>query len=296
LPQCVVARITHRNDLESAHEPDHRLLKARIPVLVRHYGRVYSAARRALERIEDACAKIAESSAYPLQGEKSGLDEQGESNDKPSVGEMPAKIDKIDDALTSQDGTRDRAEAEDDASRDPTRGQDQDGEFPTCGKCNGRLSFPCWYCIFCEGGSDVSATGIMLTRRELLCFILDDLFICDACDRDGVPDLMRSSGKHTEDHHLIRCRAPEKNDDTGSSTEQRLLSVEGRIDGMQAQLDDLTRCTGDLNGRVGDLAGRLGDQNGLIGELTGTIGALTSRIGEIELLLHRLTRTTNDTV
>ena len=143
--------------------------------------------------------------------------------------------------------------------------------------------------------SDVPATGIML--RELLCFISDDLFICDACDRAGVPDLMRSSGKHTEDHHLIRCRAPEKkNDDTSSSTEQRLLSVEGRIDGMQAQLDDLTRCTGDLNGRVGDLAGRLGDQNGLIGELTGTIGALTSRIGEIELLLHRLTGTTNGTL
>src|SRR5579863_10080092 len=33
----------------------------------------------------------------------------------------------------------------------------------------------------------------------------DDLFICDACDRAGVPDLTRSSGRHTEGHHLIRC-------------------------------------------------------------------------------------------
>jgi len=136
--------------------------------------------------------------------------------------------------------------------------------------------------------------------RESACSVsLDDLFICDACDKDGVPDL----GKHSEYHHLIRCRAPERNDDTSSSIEQRFLSVEGRIDGIPAQLDDLTRHlgdlndhVGDLNGRVGDLTSRLGDQNGLIGELTGTIAALTGRIGEIEHLLRRLAGTANGTV
>jgi hypothetical protein len=103
--------------------------------------------------------------------------------------------------------------------------------------------------------------------KGLLCVILDDLFICDVCDGNGVPDLTRSSGKHTEHHHLIRCRAPGRNDYMSSLAEQRLLSVE---------------C--------------LGDQNGLIGELTSTIGALTSRIGGIELLLHKLAGTANDTV
>jgi hypothetical protein len=106
--------------------------------------------------------------------------------------------------------------------------------------------------------------------------LLDDLYICDSCDADGVPDLMRSSGKHTEEHHLIRCLAPEKADDKdkASPTEQRLTSIEGCLGGMQTQLDDLT-------GRVGDITGRMGD-------LSGYIGDLNARIGNIEQLLHRL--------
>jgi hypothetical protein len=70
----------------------------------------------------------------------------------------------------------------------------------------------------------------------------DNLFICDACDADGVPDLVRSSGKHTEEHHLIRCLAPKTTDDDASPMEQRLTSIEGRLDGMQAQLDGLNSC------------------------------------------------------
>jgi hypothetical protein len=60
-----------------------------------------------------------------------------------------------------------------------------------------------------------------------------------ACDADGVPDLVRSSGKHTEEHHLIRCQAPKTTDDEASPTEQRLTSIEGRLDGVQTQLDSL---------------------------------------------------------
>jgi hypothetical protein len=106
--------------------------------------------------------------------------------------------------------------------------------------------------------------------------LLDDLYICDGCDAEGVPDLMRSSGKHTEDHHLIRCLAREKTEDKdkGSPTEQRLTTIEGRLDGMQTQLDDLTGRVGDLTGRMGDLAGHFGDLN--------------ARIGNIEQLLQRL--------
>lgn len=104
--------------------------------------------------------------------------------------------------------------------------------------------------------------------------MLDDLYICDTCDAAGVPDLMRSSGKHTEIHHLIRCLAPENVDGKASPTEQRLTSIEGCIDGMQTQLDDLT-------GRMGDLTGRMGD-------LTDRVGDLNAHMGNIEQLLQRL--------
>jgi hypothetical protein len=104
---------------------------------------------------------------------------------------------------------------------------------------------------------------------------LDDLYICDGCDAKDVPDLMRSSGQHTEEHHLIRCLAPEGDIDKAPPTEDRLTSIETRLDGMQTQLDDLKR---DLTGRMGDLKG----------DLTGYIGDLNARIGNIEQLLHRL--------
>jgi hypothetical protein len=49
---------------------------------------------------------------------------------------------------------------------------------------------------------------------------------------------MRSSGKHTEDHHLIRCLAPQEDGDI-SSTERRLMSLEDRLDDMHMRFDDL---------------------------------------------------------
>lgn len=51
---------------------------------------------------------------------------------------------------------------------------------------------------------------------------------------------MRSSGKqHTEHHHLIRCLAPEKDDDALSSTERRLISLEDQLNNMQPRFDNL---------------------------------------------------------
>ena len=80
---------------------------------------------------------------------------------------------------------------------------------------------------------------------------------------------MRSSGKHTEEHHLIRCLAPDKTDDNDKvlPTEKRLTLIEGHLDDMRTKLDDLT-------GRMGDLTGYIGDLN--------------ARFGNIEQLLHRL--------
>ena len=125
--------------------------------------------------------------------------------------------------------------------------------------------------------------------------LLDDLFICAACDRAGVPKLMRSSREHTEGHHLIRCQETQMSGDT-----EREMSVEGRLNGMQMQLDDLTRRMGDHNDHMGDLNGRVGDLTGgmgnLIGELTGSITSLTSRIADIELILNRLAGTANGSV
>ena len=64
---------------------------------------------------------------------------------------------------------------------------------------------------------------------------------------------MRSSGKHTEEHHLIRCLAPEKYDDDTPATEERLISIENRLDSMQTQFDDLTVRIGDLTSRMGSI-------------------------------------------
>jgi hypothetical protein len=84
---------------------------------------------------------------------------------------------------------------------------------------------------------------------------LDNLYICNACDAEGVPDLMGNFGKHTMEHHLIRCLRTEKTDDEdqASPTEQRLTSIEGRLDGLQTHLDDLTNHMGDLTGRIGNI-------------------------------------------
>ena len=141
---------------------------------------------------------------------------------------------------------------------------------------NAKVAFPSHSGIAYFAKVSPEDDTLYMNALNLRAALLDNLYICDACDAEGVPDLMRSSGRHTEDHHLIRCLVPEKADDKDKAlpTEQRLTSIEGRLDGMQTQLDD-------LSGRMGDLTGRVGD-------LTGNIGDLNARIGNIEQLLHRL--------
>ena len=64
---------------------------------------------------------------------------------------------------------------------------------------------------------------------------------------------MRSSGKHTEEHHLIRCLAPEKEDDDTPATEERLTSIENRLDRMETRFDELTDRIGDITSRMGNI-------------------------------------------
>jgi hypothetical protein len=79
----------------------------------------------------------------------------------------------------------------------------------------------------------------------------DELFICDSCDMEGAPDLIRASGEHTEEHHLIRCLAPERAEEAPSSLEKRL-------DDMQSQFNDLSGRMGNIEQLLHRLAARIG--------------------------------------
>jgi len=182
--------------------------------------------------VRELCMKIAESSSHP--SDETGPNKQKLSNLRPTSTGVPAKGDEPDDSdgRTAEDGTRGGTETEDITASEASQDQEQEQDLPTCGKCKGSLSFPFWHCIFCK----------------------DDLFICNACDTEGVPDLERSSGKHTEDHHLIRCLEPEKAvEDKALPTEQRLASMEGRLDGIQSQLDGLSCSIGALTSCISGL-------------------------------------------
>ncbi|KAF8273627.1 hypothetical protein EI94DRAFT_1563512, partial [Lactarius quietus] len=205
--ECMVARITHREDLEAPHEPNHRLVKVRTTVLTRQFGRAYTAAQRAFANVEKFCAKIAEAAQQlPEKQEQIVPDVEAASSPEDSPSETPPK----DDDKPQENGTT--------ASEDTTSGAEGDSDLPSCGKCKGPLSFPCWYCVNCE----------------------DDLFLCEACEpANETLELTRSSGKHGEDHHLIRCLAPEKDDDTTFSTEQRLILLEDRLNNMHSRIETI---------------------------------------------------------
>src|SRR6266478_58518 len=119
-PKCVVARVTYREDIEGAHEPNHTLVKIRTTVRTCDHGRVYTAACNAIERVAETCRRIAELTSLP-------------------------------DEANLPDGSKGRADLEAKTALDARHIQVQDQSLPTCGKCKGHLSFPFWYCIFCEG-------------------------------------------------------------------------------------------------------------------------------------------------
>jgi len=118
------------------------------------------------------------------------------------------------------------------------------GDLPTCCKCKQPLSFPFLCCIFC----------------------IDDVFICDACDQKGVPDLPNRP-EHTEEHHLIRCLAPRK-DETTASVERRLVAVEGQLHTMHTQVEGQLHT---MHTRFDDLCNKFGTLEQLLHDLHGLV-------------------------
>jgi hypothetical protein len=266
------ARITDRQDLKVAHEPSHRLVKVRTVVLERQLGRVHTAALVAFERVKTLCVKIAESHqpfvGEAKKGEVAGPAATKQSNPEPTPEDTTTESgDSLppdhapdvsnDTAVNARGGVASSKGPRDKGPQDGN--QPQDGDSLSCDKCRGRLSFPCWYCIYCEGQFRKLIWSPHVLRPSTT--LSDDLFLCEACDRKGDLELMRGSGKrgsgkHTEDHHLIRCLAPEKDDDA--------LSLEDQLKEMRSQFDN-------MESRFGDL-----------------IRDFTTRIGNMEQLLHKL--------
>jgi len=148
--RCVDARVTKREDLESAHEPSHRLIKARTPVLTRNHGRAVTRACEAFQRVRELRTKIAGSS-HPHKA--TGLHEQQTPSSEPTSTETPAKGDDQDDVPIALDCSQGGADMGDKPALGAVQDRVSDQDLPTCGKCKSDLSFPFWYCIFCEGGS-----------------------------------------------------------------------------------------------------------------------------------------------
>ena len=140
----MAARVTNRQDLEGAHEPSHKLVKVRTAVLKRQHGRAHTAAQKAFERVEPFCKKIAELSKWP-EKERATLNVKSVSSSKSSN-------DYLINGLLTPNGVRGDPKVY--VVGDTARGlppQTWSSELPVCGNCEGALSFPFWYCIFCQG-------------------------------------------------------------------------------------------------------------------------------------------------
>jgi len=204
---------------------------------------------------------------------------------------VPAAMDVTD----AEDETEVKVDS-DKASQTAPQAQRQDGDLPTCGECNVSLSFPFWYCIFCEGRCQGPS---FQSLAECLSYLLDNLFICDACDAKGVPDLVRASGKHTEEHHLIRCLKPEKVNEAVSSPDQRLISINGRLADIQMQFTDMmqTQSSGiqsqftGIQSQFTGIQTQVADIQTQVADIQTQFNDFAARIGNIEVLLHKLAGT-----
>jgi hypothetical protein len=158
-------------------------------MLVPQFGKTFKLALAAFERVEEFCARIAEGPQHPLEEQETGgLDASApESNtaalssesvqqedvsaaaddtgdlteaERTTTTEMLSENDRSDDVPAVADGSEDEVIAQGKEGKDvlekesgASQSQPQNGDLPTCGKCDGSLSFPFWYCIFCEGQS-----------------------------------------------------------------------------------------------------------------------------------------------
>jgi hypothetical protein len=147
-PECISQRITHGQDLEGEHEPNHNLVKVRASLLKRQEGRAHTAAHAAFRRVEQTCKKIAK-----LSQEKGKIRRDAEnawSLEQPLTEVLPTS-DNLYDGLAPLDGIEDGAKdvcgmsngSEDGISQDaiqvPGLLQTENNDLPTCGKCNGAV-------------------------------------------------------------------------------------------------------------------------------------------------------------
>jgi hypothetical protein len=169
--------MTHRQDLEAPHDPSHRLVKVRTPVLTRQHGRVYTAAQNAFTKVEKFCTMIAEASQQPEKQEQTVPDAEAASSPEDVPSETPPKDDDKkpenlaengpaapEDTTRGAEGVDEKhqeQEKETSQSAERTQTQDSDNIIPSCGNCKGPLSFPCWYCVKCEGQLSSDALHIL---------------------------------------------------------------------------------------------------------------------------------------
>ena len=202
---CLAARITHRQDLEAPHDPNHRLVKVRTTVLTRQHGRAYTAAQKAFTKVEKLCTMIAEASQQTEKQEQTVPDAEAASSPEEVPSETPSKDDDkrpengaatpedttsgaedvedkpraqeketsqsaenvtaaLEDTASGAEGVEDKPQVqEEEVSQggEQAQAQDQGSDVPSCGNCKGALSFPCWYCVKCEGQLSSDARHIL---------------------------------------------------------------------------------------------------------------------------------------
>ena len=169
----MAASITHRQDLEVPHNPNHRLVKYRTTVLTRQHGRAVTAAEDAFIKVEPFCKKIAEASQQSPEKQEGVPDAEVASSPEEIPSETPSKGDEkqpengaaaSENTTSGAEGVEDKPqeqEQETPQSADQAQTPDQDNDLPSCGNCNGPLSFPCWYCVKCEGKPSSDALRIL---------------------------------------------------------------------------------------------------------------------------------------
>ena len=178
----MAARITHRQDLEAPHELNHRLVKVRTTVLTRQHGRAYTAAQAAFTKVEKFCERIAEVSQQTQEKEKQtvpGAETAPSPEDIPS--ETPPEDDKpengsatpTEDTTSGAEGVEEKGvedtpqEPEQEAPQGAEQAEEQVSDLPSCGQCKGALTFPCWYCVKCEGQLSSDALRVLGAVAEV---------------------------------------------------------------------------------------------------------------------------------
>jgi chromosome segregation ATPase len=95
---------------------------------------------------------------------------------------------------------------------------------------------------------------------------------------EGVPDLTRSSGKHTEEHHLIRCLAPPEEAEKAPLVEQRLASLEEQLGNMQNRFVSLEEQVGNMHKRFVSLEEQVGNMHKRFDDFSSRIEELLNRV------------------